>query len=192
VSVGDVNGDGFADVVVGVGGADEVLVFQSSGSAGILSAQCSATACPEATTALIGSAGTTSFGQEQGVGDVNGDGFDDLAIGNTSYSGAYVFLSTGTGGLPATSDLGASAFVTTNGAGADGFGRKVVLHDLNGDGYADLIVGESLVNANQGQTWQFLSQGTSGIAGANLSTDPSAGTVLQGIAATAFGGTISP
>ena len=87
-----------------------------------------------------------------GAGDVNGDGFADLIIGafradpNGSYSGAsYVVFGKASG---FSSSLGFSALDGTNGfqingaAFQDHSGISVAgAGDVNGDGFADLIVG---------------------------------------------------
>jgi hypothetical protein len=109
--VGDVNGDGFADVVVTSPGYS-VDVFLG-GTGGIPSSP-SVTLLP--LSALDGPFGY-SFA---GIGDVNGDGFADLSIGSTASGGqdpigtVYVFLGTTSGpaATPATS--------LTAPAGADG------------------------------------------------------------------------
>ncbi|MCB9102292.1 MAG: VCBS repeat-containing protein, partial [Anaerolineales bacterium] len=67
------------------------------------------------------------------VGDLNGDGFLDIVEGNFLASGgqqSYVYLNDGTGGF-----LSASPFGGTNGT------RSVVMGDLNGDGFLDIVEG---------------------------------------------------
>jgi hypothetical protein len=82
-SAGDVNGDGFDDVVVGAGGydhgqTDEGKAFVFHGSAGGLSHTPNWTG--ESNQALAG------FGYSvAGAGDVNGDGYDDVIVGASGY-----------------------------------------------------------------------------------------------------------
>ncbi|MBF0263086.1 MAG: cadherin domain-containing protein, partial [Magnetococcales bacterium] len=84
------------------------------------------------------------------VGDVNGDGIDDLLIGafraNSGYSGAsYLVFGTTSGWTSAIdlANLNGSNGVRLNGVTAqDRSGRSVgAAGDVNGDGYADLIIG---------------------------------------------------
>lgn len=85
------------------------------------------------------------------VGDVNGDGFDDLAVGargansNGDDSGsAYVVFGRRTG-FPASLNLallnGGNGFEIKGASAADALGVSVAGGDVNGDGFADVIVG---------------------------------------------------
>lgn len=130
---GDVNGDGFADVIVGAPGASNSL----SGNSYIYSG---------ATGALLhtgyGAHAGNSFGHSvAGAGDVNGDGVDDFIVGdpdddsNGEDSGsAYVF--TGAGGwiidVRSGGSAGDSLGVAVSGAG-----------DVDRDGFDDVIIGAS-------------------------------------------------
>ena len=75
-----------------------------------------------------------------GAGDVNGDGYADVIVGADGYSSdtgrAYVYHGGGDG-------LSASpAFTATGEATDNNFGFSVAgAGDVNGDGYADVIVG---------------------------------------------------
>ncbi len=136
---GDVNGDGFADIVVGAwlndaGGAD-------AGRAYVYYGGLTPDSTPDLT--LTGAAAGDNFGDSvAGLGDVNGDGFDDFAVaawhhdaGGANAGAAYVYYG---GRAPDTSpDL------TLIGAAAgDGFGNFVwAAGDVNGDHFADVIVG---------------------------------------------------
>ena len=68
------------------------------------------------------------------VGDINGDGLDDVAIGDSSGSGE-VRIHMGT-----ESGLSATANIVTNIEQNIAFGSAVLLIDVNGDGLDDLIV----------------------------------------------------
>ena len=83
-SAGDVNGDGFGDVLLGSEGAafsapDEGLAFVLLGSPDDLQ-------FPPAWT-LSGPADSRLGGMLSTAGDVNGDGFDEILIGATGYDG---------------------------------------------------------------------------------------------------------
>ncbi len=168
VAVGDVNGDGYADVAVSSlqsGGTNDevgaVYVFQSAGVGGIPSALYSA-----AQTTLTGAqpipndGSQAGFGVSLAMGDFNGDGYADIAVGaptaastNPTYwdyeTGAvYLFDSAGNAGVASASY--ASATVTYQGilysqfcCGGDQFGHALGVGDINADGYADLVVTSS-------------------------------------------------
>ena len=128
---GDVNGDGLADLVVGAPGVDSALVYM--GAAGALSTT--------PARALVGDA-ATDFGRSVGTaGDVNADGYADIAVGapraGASDEGEVrVHLGDGAGvqGSPGWSWRGSTALGHV--------GESVATAgDVNGDGYADLVVG---------------------------------------------------
>jgi len=140
-SAGDVNGDGYDDVVVGAynndgAGSDAGEAYVYHGSSSGLSAT------PDWSD--LGEAADDRFGYSVApAGDVNGDGYDDVIVGAHRNDGAgsdageaYVYhgSSSGLSATPDWSDQGE--------ADSDEFGGNVAsAGDVNGDGYDDVIVG---------------------------------------------------
>lgn len=118
------------------------------------------------------------FGYDLAAGDVDGDGYADIAAGvpyKARSSGAVVVLKGGRGGLSGT---GARLFSqATRGVpgvaeARDLFGASVTLRDLDRDGKADLGVGAPGENGGAGAAWALPgSPGGPGIRGVR-SFDP--------------------
>ena len=156
-SAGDVNNDGFDDLIVGApnadgnaenSGASYVVFGKSDDDAVDLS-----TLEENATGFVING---TSEGDQFGfsvstAGDMNGDGFDDLIIGAPAADGSvdnsgvsYVVYGKADSGAVDLSAIaeGVGGFVINGTSGGDGFGTSVsAAGDVNGDGFDDLIVG---------------------------------------------------
>jgi hypothetical protein len=164
---GDVNGDGYDDVIVGAywydnGQTDEGRAFVYYGSAGGLSTTPDWIAESDQASALFGNS-------VAGAGDVNGDGYDDVIVGAPNHSNgqafegrAYVYHGSAAG-LSTTADWTAEsdralAFFGISVAGAG---------DVNGDGYDDVIVGAD--DYSNGQTFEGRAFAYHGSAG-GLST----------------------
>lgn len=130
-TAGDVNNDGYADVVVGAytaGGYQGAAYIYHGSATGISST---------AARSLTASGGY--FGEHVSpAGDVNGDGYDDIAIGAQYYASyvgrAYIYLGSASG-------IGSTASTTITGASYDYMGREVAGGgDFNNDGYDDVAV----------------------------------------------------
>ena len=132
-SAGDVNGDGFADVIVGA--LSDRNNGSASGSARVLSG-----ADGSVLYIFNGATAFTNFGWSvSGLGDVNGDGVPDLIVGGSGTAGVF-------------SGADGSALYNFRGDfSRDRFGASVSgVGDVNGDGLADFIVGASEGGANDG------------------------------------------
>ena len=140
-SAGDVNGDGYSDVLVGAmqfdnGQTDEGIVYLFYGSSTGLSVNPNWSAESNLAFANFGSSVSSA-------GDVNGDGYDDVIIGAWAYTNgeykegkAYVYHGSATG-LPSSPNWIAESNQTES-----YFGQSVsAAGDVNGDGYSDVIVG---------------------------------------------------
>ncbi len=117
--LGDVNGDGFADLIYVNGANTSVYVKHSNGTA--FGAAVAVTS--DASGQTCGEFGCQSVASIAAVGDVNGDGRADIL-----FADGYVALATGSG-FAAKANWGAGALAP----------NSEFLGDVNGDGLADLI-----------------------------------------------------
>jgi FG-GAP repeat/RTX calcium-binding nonapeptide repeat (4 copies) len=205
-SAGDVNGDGFDDLIIGAQGADLNGNF-SVGESYVVFGKSGGFAANLNLSALDGSNGFVLTGIDQfdfsgrsvsSAGDVNGDGFDDLIIGasdadpnrNSSAGESYVVFGK-SGGFAANLNLsaldGINGFVLNGIDAVDQSGRSVSsAGDVNGDGFDDLIIGALYAdpNGNSSAGESYVVFGKSGGFAANLNLsalDGINGFVLNGI-----------
>ena len=155
---GDVNGDGFADFIVGATRAGSVY---DTGVSYVIYGKASGFSATMAVSTLDGSNGFAINGEANGdysgfsvssAGDVNGDGYADLLVGSpradtgapNAGAGYVVFGSaSGPGDHIELSALdGSNGFRISGEAINDRTGSAVAsAGDFNGDGFADVIVG---------------------------------------------------
>jgi hypothetical protein len=159
---GDVNGDGLADVIVGAPGispgAAYVVFGKASGSLVLLTNVGAGTGG----FAIQGAAPDDIAGVSvSGAGDVNGDGLADLIVGspladpNGASSGAsHVVFGKATTEAVELSDvaMGLGGFVVQGRETNDRLGQVSSAGDVNGDGYADLLVGAYQASPNGAQS----------------------------------------
>ncbi len=146
-TAGDVNGDGYSEIIAGaprnyVGEANEGSAFVWLGSStGLGSPGIPSNADWTAQGNLVGQVGDHNFGTSVATaGDVNGDGYSDVIIGDAYHGRAYAWLGSSTGlganGTPANAD-----WMVEDTQASCWLGDTVATAgDVNGDGYSDVIV----------------------------------------------------
>jgi hypothetical protein len=136
-SAGDVNGDGFGDLMVGEPGASQGS-FGNIGQFAIYFGNPAGLTMPPQIV-MAPNTMTYEFGNAPvSAGDVNGDGYGDVMVSGVGYSddaSVYIFYG-GPNGLPTTAEVVLAAGIEVGSASAT---------DINGDGFSDLVVG---VNGN--------------------------------------------
>ena len=180
-AIGDINGDGFGDIVSGAVWDNKLsdgTNVPSSSNGGRVNVTYGSASGPGATTGINQNTGNVpgtseksdGFGWDLDLGDINGDGYQDVVvsapnedIGSVTDTGTVTVLY-GTAGGVKTDGAGQLFAQSTAGVPGDDeksdlFGADVKLDDVNGDGKADLIVG-SYENSGKGAVTYLPSNGT--------------------------------
>ncbi len=153
VAIGDVTGDGLADLVIGAASSQgsgnagtnrgEVVVI--AGSASLPSTLNLASASPLRT--YYGLTDSDYAGLSVAIGDVNADGIGDILIGapygdgptDANLDRGEIYMILGSSSLPSTGVLSSAANVVVYGRDdSDRFGFALAPGDVNGDGRPDI------------------------------------------------------
>ena len=174
-SIADVDGDGYGDVVLGAGLEDYQpkgvvggsIVVQYGAKGGVSTTRKPVRISQD--TAGVPGAGEKydRFGYDLATGDVNGDGYADVAVGvmqesisGVSTTGAVDVLRGSAKGLTGTGSVSwhqNTAGVPGANEPYDMFGSQVALVDMNNDGRSELATGTDHENGTEGNLWYFKS-----------------------------------
>ncbi|MEU6661507.1 FG-GAP-like repeat-containing protein [Streptomyces sp. NPDC046821] len=174
-AVGDVDGDGYADIVTGHK-SEPRSIFAGTTLGGNVTLTYGSASGPDTSRPPVtitqdtagvpgASEANDQFGASVTLGDITGDKYADLvvgapqeSVGAAEYTGSVTVIPGGPSGLStATSYTYHQDTAGVPGAAErnDNFGSSVALRDTNADGRADLAVGASGENNYTGAMWSL-------------------------------------
>lgn len=161
VAVGDINNDGFLDLVVGSNSADNnelqsgsvYIIFGGASLSGNIDLNSSL----NYTARFDGAAAGDQLGSSVACGDIDGDGLDDIIMGthladNNGANSGSVYVVFGSASLSGTKSLSVEANFTVrfDGAVADNnLGYSLGVGDVDNDGRDDLVLGAHLAGSGE-------------------------------------------
>jgi hypothetical protein len=143
LAVGDVNGDGLPDIVVGCAGSDNVCIFLQLSGGFYFSSPSITLNC-----------GTGSTPKSIALGDINGDGRLDIVVAAAGTNHVLIFRQNGGGSFVTNPSL------TLGGTGITDAPSAVALGDLDGDGALDI----ACANVGDNNLAVFMHGGASGFS----------------------------
>jgi len=212
-TAGDINNDGYDDIIVGAyyknSQKGAAYVIYGGETSSFLNRDLSTTTLNPTSTGFMitGNAANDYFGiSVSTAGDIDGDGLDDIIVGapnkNSNQGAAYVIYG-GDKSTMSNIDLSSTTlgplttgFMITGNAASDGLGISVsTAGDINNDGYDDIIVGASVKNSFQGAAYVIYGGAKSTMTNIALSSTTlnptSTGFTIMGNAGDQFGRSVS-
>jgi hypothetical protein len=143
-SAGDINGDGYADLVAG----DMESPTNDMGVALVYYGGRTVRSGTLLDNSITAGPTNSGFGRSVASADIDGDGFSDVIVGAEAFGGlAYVFHGTA---------LGVSVHKELlTGPDGGGFGVALASGDVEGDGYPDIILGAPAANGGTGRAYVY-------------------------------------
>ncbi|MCX8518536.1 MAG: hypothetical protein ORN21_00175, partial [Methylophilaceae bacterium] len=170
-TVGDINSDGYSDFIVSAGVTEmsfavskSYVVFGKANWSGVSTLNLSTIAAGTGGFVLVAETALDKSGTSvAAIGDINADGYADFILGaigaNSTAGKSYVVFGRASWSGVSTLNLstiaqGSGGFVVNGEALGDNSGYSVSpAGDINGDGYADLIVGAPFAMSAAGQSY---------------------------------------
>jgi hypothetical protein len=164
---GDVNGDGYDDILIGAPTDEkdvdnEGRVYMFFGESDL----CLNINCSNADVIFCGEESYDTFGSSISTGgDINEDGYDDILIGapyhNSSRGKTYLFFGKPLGWTKEISALNADVFFTGEEIGDESGISLESVGDVNGDEFDDILIGAPYHNSSRGKTYLFFGKASS-------------------------------
>jgi len=178
LAVGDVNGDGFDDLIANARNVSEII--PAGGEIYVIPGPLAFNevyTMPQRTALVF--QGTAGYQPQVGVyldsGDMNGDGIEDIVMGSWTLGTAYVYL--GSPGIQASSPLTVAVLPENMALTIFPAGDGLVLCDFNADGYQDLFV-EILSYGGDLEVWGLLGSSSLTVTQPTTRTLPSDANVI--------------
>jgi hypothetical protein len=167
VGVGDLNGDGIGDLVIGAPGADangansgaiyivygQTAALTNSGTIDLSTLTGASGTISGATVVRVsGGAANAGFGSDIAIGDFNGDGRADIAVGSDTTGDAHIIFGRGAANMAlvnvGTPTAGSVVFIDGPAASGTNYRLSLDAGSVNGDAFADLVIGATSDNAD--------------------------------------------